>query len=151
MSGRADRARSTTPLLIGLGLITAVAFCGSLLIGPAAIGLKESLAALTGGEAVTSLIILQEVRLPRAVLGLTIGATLGLSGAVLQGFLRNPLAGIIPHALNDIGPVNTSRFNFNQYLIVIRHGLLCFCQLQGIWRTILGNIDVFHVNFDSLL
>lgn len=92
MSGRADRARSTTPLLIGLGLITAVAFCGSLLIGPAAIGLKESLDALTGGEAVTSLIILQEVRLPRAVLGLTIGATLGLSGAVLQGFLRNPLA-----------------------------------------------------------
>ena len=36
--------------------------------------------------------IMSELRLPRAVLGLVIGATLGLSGAVLQGYLRNPLA-----------------------------------------------------------
>ncbi len=36
--------------------------------------------------------IITELRLPRAVLGLGIGATLGLSGAVLQGYLRNPLA-----------------------------------------------------------
>ena len=36
--------------------------------------------------------IVIELRLPRAVLGLTIGAVLGLSGAVLQGYLRNPLA-----------------------------------------------------------
>ena len=32
------------------------------------------------------------LRLPRAILGLAIGAALGLSGAVLQGYLRNPLA-----------------------------------------------------------
>ncbi len=32
------------------------------------------------------------LRLPRALLGLGIGAVLGLSGAVLQGYLRNPLA-----------------------------------------------------------
>lgn len=37
-------------------------------------------------------IILSEIRLPRAVLAVMIGAILGLSGAVLQGFLRNPLA-----------------------------------------------------------
>ncbi|WP_395173900.1 FecCD family ABC transporter permease [Roseibium alexandrii] len=37
-------------------------------------------------------IILNEIRLPRAVLAVMIGAILGLSGAVLQGFLRNPLA-----------------------------------------------------------
>ncbi|MGN6279850.1 MAG: FecCD family ABC transporter permease [Sphingomonas sp.] len=36
--------------------------------------------------------IVVELRLPRAVLGLVIGAVLGLSGAVLQGYLRNPLA-----------------------------------------------------------
>jgi len=36
--------------------------------------------------------IILELRLPRAVLGLALGATLGLSGAVLQGYLRNPLA-----------------------------------------------------------
>ncbi|RIA43692.1 iron complex transport system permease protein [Hephaestia caeni] len=36
--------------------------------------------------------IVLELRLPRAVLGLVLGAVLGLSGAVLQGYLRNPLA-----------------------------------------------------------
>lgn len=37
-------------------------------------------------------LILSELRMPRTVLGLLVGATLGLSGAVLQGLLRNPLA-----------------------------------------------------------
>lgn len=37
-------------------------------------------------------LIFAELRLPRAILGLCIGAVLGLSGAVLQGYLRNPLA-----------------------------------------------------------
>ena len=37
-------------------------------------------------------LILAEIRLPRTLLGAGIGAILGLSGAVLQGFLRNPLA-----------------------------------------------------------
>ena len=36
--------------------------------------------------------IVTELRLPRALLGLALGAGLGLSGAVLQGYLRNPLA-----------------------------------------------------------
>ncbi|MGH8205679.1 MAG: FecCD family ABC transporter permease, partial [Steroidobacteraceae bacterium] len=37
-------------------------------------------------------LIVTELRLPRAVLALLIGAALGLSGAVLQGVTRNPLA-----------------------------------------------------------
>ncbi len=36
--------------------------------------------------------IVWELRVPRATLGLLIGGVLGLSGAVLQGWLRNPLA-----------------------------------------------------------
>ena len=36
--------------------------------------------------------IFLELRLPRALLGLCVGAVFGLSGAVLQGYLRNPLA-----------------------------------------------------------
>ena len=36
--------------------------------------------------------ILIELRLPRALLGLAVGASLGLTGAALQGLLRNPLA-----------------------------------------------------------
>jgi iron complex transport system permease protein len=37
-------------------------------------------------------IIMVELRLPRTVLALLVGAALGLSGAVMQGYLRNPLA-----------------------------------------------------------
>ena len=36
--------------------------------------------------------IFWDIRLPRAILGLIVGATLGLAGAAMQGFLRNPLA-----------------------------------------------------------
>lgn len=36
--------------------------------------------------------IIRALRLPRALLGLGVGATLGMTGAVLQGYLRNPLA-----------------------------------------------------------
>lgn len=48
-------------------------------------------------------VILAELRLPRAVLALVIGAGLGASGAAMQGYLRNPLAdpglfGIAPGA-----------------------------------------------------
>ena len=37
-------------------------------------------------------LIFNEIRLPRAVLGALVGGALGLSGAALQGYLRNPLA-----------------------------------------------------------
>src|SRR6202000_3566192 len=37
-------------------------------------------------------LIIYDVRLPRTVLALIVGAVLGLAGAVLQGFTRNPLA-----------------------------------------------------------
>ncbi len=43
-----------------------------------------------GSDAAMAIFI--ELRLPRAALGLLLGAFLGLNGAVLQGFLRNPLA-----------------------------------------------------------
>jgi iron complex transport system permease protein len=48
--------------------------------------------ALFGGGSEVQRIIVQDIRLPRAILGLAIGAILGLSGAALQGLLRNPLA-----------------------------------------------------------
>lgn len=68
-----------------------MAFCASLLIGPAGIGPVASLGALWQGDGALGL-IMREIRLPRALLGVLVGAALGLSGAAMQGFLRNPLA-----------------------------------------------------------
>ncbi|MTH64043.1 FecCD family ABC transporter permease [Paracoccus shanxieyensis] len=78
-------------LLIGvLALLVAGLFMASLLIGPTGIGPLRSLAALTGDDVLG--LVMREIRLPRALLGLMVGAALGASGAALQGFLRNPLA-----------------------------------------------------------
>ncbi|WP_126976020.1 FecCD family ABC transporter permease [Frigidibacter oleivorans] len=75
-----------------LGLTVALLFAGSLLTGPAAIGLGDSLAALFRGEGEAVVLVMREIRLPRALLGLMVGAALGASGAAMQGLLRNPLA-----------------------------------------------------------
>ena len=79
-------------LLGFLGALTAALFTLSLLIGPAGIGLWDSVAALLSGEGEAATLVMREIRLPRAILAVMIGASLGLSGAALQGYLRNPLA-----------------------------------------------------------
>lgn len=67
-------------------------FALALLVGPVDINLGKAvfdrLDALTTIES----LILFDIRLPRSLLAMLIGATLGLAGASLQGLLRNPLA-----------------------------------------------------------
>lgn len=79
-------------LLVALSLLVVFAFTASLLIGPSELGIGASLEAIFSDRKTLAGMVMHEIRLPRALLGLMIGATLGLSGAVLQGFLRNPLA-----------------------------------------------------------
>ena len=79
-------------VIAGLAVLVAVLFAASLLTGPAGFGAAEGLRALFAEGDTPAAIVMQEIRLPRALLGLLIGAILGLSGAVLQGLLRNPLA-----------------------------------------------------------
>ena len=79
-------------LMSFLGLLVCVLFVASLLIGPAGLGIKASLSALFAADGNVVAIVMQEIRLPRAILGAAIGASLGLSGAAMQGYLRNPLA-----------------------------------------------------------
>jgi len=79
-------------VLLALGALVAVLFFGSLMIGPAGLGFGESLAALVSGQGGPVVLVMQEIRLPRALLGLMTGAALGLAGAAMQGYLRNPLA-----------------------------------------------------------
>jgi iron complex transport system permease protein len=75
-----------------LAVLAAALFLLSLLVGPVGLGPVESLRGLFAGGNEAAIIIMREIRLPRALLGLGIGFSLGASGAVLQGFLRNPLA-----------------------------------------------------------
>ena len=75
-----------------LGAVSVLLFLLSLGIGPVRLSPLTVASALIGGGSEEQRIIVQEIRLPRAILGLAIGAVLGLAGAALQGLLRNPLA-----------------------------------------------------------
>ena len=79
-------------LFTGLGLMVGLLTLASLLIGPAGFSISDSLSALFGGTGDAVSLVMQEIRLPRALLAIMVGISLGLSGAALQGYLRNPLA-----------------------------------------------------------
>lgn len=79
---------------------------------------QVSLLQLLPQQSDTAWLIVQDIRLPRLLLGLLVGATLGLAGAVLQGLLRNPLAdpsviGVSSGAA--FGAVCVFYFGFMQY------------------------------------
>lgn len=76
------------PLSVLLGLL----FFLSLSIGPKSISLWQGVLDIGAGNETIQAVILSEIRLPRALIGVFAGATLGLCGAAMQGLLRNPLA-----------------------------------------------------------
>lgn len=82
---------SGTRLIVMLAAATLAAAALSLFIGYAALPMAKVVAGLFG-DGGTASVIMREIRLPRMLLGLVAGAALGVSGAVLQGLLRNPLA-----------------------------------------------------------
>ena len=78
--------------LLALIVFSSLAILTSLFVGAADISAKASLAALFGKGTDIDVLIMQQLRLPRALLAGLIGAGLGASGAALQGYTRNPLA-----------------------------------------------------------
>lgn len=74
-------------VLILLGLSFASLLAGTVWLDPA-----QTFTALFDPKPNLASLLITEVRLPRLVLALLVGGILGLSGAVLQGLLRNPLA-----------------------------------------------------------
>lgn len=79
-------------LIPALTLLLVVLAAVSLLAGRVWLSPGEVLAALADPRPSLARVIVTEVRLPRLALALLVGGVLGLSGAVLQGLLRNPLA-----------------------------------------------------------
>jgi iron complex transport system permease protein len=73
-------------------LLLAAMFVMSLLAGRVWLPAGEVWRGLWSQDPSLAGIIVTQLRLPRAILALEVGAALGLSGAVLQGVTRNPLA-----------------------------------------------------------
>lgn len=83
---------SARSLISILGLSLLGLFLLSLFIGSNPIPIIQAARDVVSDRLSTFSLILTEVRLPRALIALFAGATLGLCGAVMQGLLRNPLA-----------------------------------------------------------
>ncbi len=88
------------PLFLSLGLLLLIAFWLSLALGPVSLSFGDTLHAMLrllgvsfdGGGTAQAELILAQIRLPRALLGISVGAVLALSGVAMQGLFRNPLA-----------------------------------------------------------
>lgn len=83
--------------MLALGALLLAAALASLALGAVPIHPADTLRALAamlgwGEVAAETRLIIEHIRLPRTLMGLLVGATLALTGAVMQGLFRNPLA-----------------------------------------------------------
>lgn len=85
------KATNAGPLLAFL-VLAALAVLASLALGDALLPPREIFAALLGRGDELARTVLWDIRLPRTLVGLAVGAGLGASGAVMQAYFRNPLA-----------------------------------------------------------
>lgn len=81
----------------GLSMVLALAvvllaFAAAMVLGAADISAKEVYQALLTSETGDKLLIIREIRLPREIAALMVGAALAVSGAIMQGMTKNPLA-----------------------------------------------------------
>jgi len=83
---------SQRTLCVVLAVLVVVLFVASLAIGREPLPLLQALSDWSRGQESVHAIIFSQIRMPRALIALFAGASLGLCGAAMQGLLRNPLA-----------------------------------------------------------
>lgn len=89
-----DRSHRARRLMAGLLLLLLACCLLSLTYGASSASLWQALGDLAMGRELSfrDRVVLFDIRLPRMVMGVMVGAALAVSGAVLQGLFRNPLA-----------------------------------------------------------
>ncbi|MFN3954114.1 MAG: FecCD family ABC transporter permease [Pararhodobacter sp.] len=89
-----DRSGRARLVLVGLGAFVLLMSVASLSIGASGVSLGAALGQWLNGEVpgLRERVVLLDIRLPRLITGLLVGAALAVSGAVMQGLFRNPLA-----------------------------------------------------------
>ena len=92
VTGRAQpKSSSLAAVELVLGALVVVIAVASLMVGASGLTPLRLWQGVTGSDDVAA-IVLHEIRLPRMLLSLCVGAALGLSGAAIQALTRNPLA-----------------------------------------------------------
>jgi len=75
-----------------LGALVVLAAAASVAVGSVTVPLGDVVAALTAYDGSEGHTIVRDLRLPRTLVGVAVGAALGIAGAVVQAMTRNPLA-----------------------------------------------------------
>lgn len=88
---RAPRARRLL-WLAATALILVAALIASIAVGARDLGLLQVFGVLTDRDSSEASVIVWSLRIPRTLIGLTVGIALGVAGALMQGHTRNPLA-----------------------------------------------------------
>ncbi|MEH7585429.1 MULTISPECIES: FecCD family ABC transporter permease [Priestia] len=78
--------------LIGALLVFIIMFGYSMIFGAADISIKDVWLALSSSSVNEQISIIRDIRLPREIAAVFVGAALSVSGAIMQGMTRNPLA-----------------------------------------------------------
>lgn len=78
--------------LIGMMLVFIIMFVSSMVFGAADISIKDVWLALSSSSVNEQISIIRDIRLPREIAAVFVGAALSVSGAIMQGMTRNPLA-----------------------------------------------------------
>jgi iron complex transport system permease protein len=91
-AARRHRRRTTAGRTALVGSVVVVLFAVNILLGSYTVTVPDFFRILSGADIPGASFIVLEAKLPRAVIGLLIGAAFGIAGAVFQTMLRNPLA-----------------------------------------------------------
>lgn len=89
-----DRRKTARQAHVWLAGLLCIVSITSLAIGASGTSLWDALLKLASGQSLSKMeqVVLWDIRLPRLILGICVGASLAVSGAVMQGLFRNPLA-----------------------------------------------------------
>lgn len=117
-------------IIFWLALSAIISVMAACMIGSTAMGPQRLLGAFLRTGTAADIIVLWEIRLPRAMAAFIVGAALGMSGAALQGLLRNPLA--------EPGVLGVSASATLGATLTLFYGLAVFSPLIPVLASITG-------------
>ncbi|HYH78390.1 MAG TPA: iron ABC transporter permease [Longimicrobium sp.] len=127
--------------LLLLASILALALLAAVRLGAVPLSLRQVLDAVRGTGDATTVVIVQRLRLPRAVLAAMVGGSLAASGATFQALLRNPLAE--PYILGISGGAAVGAvFAIALLGAAASGGIVAACALAG---AVLAIVLVFRI------
>ncbi|MBE5763192.1 MAG: iron ABC transporter permease [Clostridiales bacterium] len=119
MTEQIKKKKKNIIVLSSMGIAVVLLFFISLFVGSSSMKFKDAFYALFGQGQNNYIIIMQKIRLPRAIAALFVGAGLAISGLIMQTTLSNEMA-----SPSTLGVSNAATFGANVSIIVLSGGFL---------------------------